>query len=93
MKDIHCCNLLRRYISDDSVAITYHPCVREYSIEIKTSSIAVILIDYCPWCGQKLQESLRDIFCEEIRELGLEPFDDNLPKKYMSDEWWQEREL
>lgn len=37
---------------------------------------------------QKLPESLKDAWVEEIRALGLEP-EDNLPEKYKTGEWYK----
>jgi hypothetical protein len=95
MKDIHCCDLLKKYTSDGSVAVRYVSRFREYSIDIRTSDITCIRIDYCPWCGQKLPTSLRNECFDELEKLGYDGgiFDDNIPKKYQTDEWWRERGL
>ncbi len=76
-------------IRDSSVAIDYSPRVREYGIDIRDSEIAQQNILFCPWCGRKLPKSFRDLYFDTLEKLGYEPFDDNIPEKYKTDEWWK----
>ena len=80
------------HLKRKQVAIGYNPRLREYYIHLNKSR-GVQLMDFCPWCGRKLPGSLRDMYCDEVREIGFEPFDDKdrLPKKYLTEEWWREK--
>jgi hypothetical protein len=51
---------------------------------------SVPLARFCPWCGTKLPDSLRDRWFDRLDELGLEPEDEAVPKEMMSDQWWRE---
>jgi hypothetical protein len=45
------------------------------------------LIYFCPWCGERLPESSRDKWYDELEALGLDPNVDEIPQKYKTDEW------
>jgi hypothetical protein len=80
-------------ITENKVAIDYCPCFREYSIDIRGDSIACQRMFYCPWCGKILPKSLRLEFAAELEQLGYDGiFDENIPDKYKTDEWWREKE-
>ena len=81
---------------DSRTAIKYGSIFREYYIE----SSKGLHIDFCPWCGEKLLESLRDKFFQ-ILELEYKIFTDigeywvrlDLPEEFKTDEWWKKRGL
>lgn len=70
--------------------IYYSSKFNEYGIPI-ADEISYIIIEYCPWCGKKLPESLREKWFHELEILGFaEPlFHDNYPDKYKSSLWWE----
>ena len=86
--DAHCCETMRQSLAESEVAIVYIPKFREYGIPILDGGSSFQLIAYCPWCGCKLPESLRDEWIEAIERLGMEPGDDDVPEEYLSNLWW-----
>ncbi len=42
---------------------------------------------YCPWCGEKLPESQRRRWFDELDERGIDPADDDFPDEYKSGAW------
>ena len=84
-----CCEAMARYIANESVAIEYECEFREYSIDEKNDVGTCIRINYCPWCGIKLPESLRHEYVKELNLLGYELLDDDIPEKYKTDAWWR----
>jgi hypothetical protein len=57
-------------------------------------------MDYCPWCGTKLPENLREEWFETLeREYGIETDigeardRTDIPQEFWSDEWWKKRSL
>ncbi|WP_425302983.1 DUF6980 family protein [Nocardia otitidiscaviarum] len=45
--------------------------------------------NYCPWCGAKLPDSLRDEWFDRIFDLGLDgPEDVRIPVDMRTDAWW-----
>ncbi|WP_425615575.1 DUF6980 family protein [Anatilimnocola sp. NA78] len=67
----HCCEKLRQAVerrcdehpdrSDcPDCLIEYWPRFREYGIIIHDGGSSVMRIEFCPWCGSRLPESLRD---------------------------------
>jgi hypothetical protein len=67
------------------------PKFREYGIPILDGGSSFQEIAYCPWCGRKLPESLRDEWFEELERLGLDPSEDKVPEEYSSGQWWSHR--
>lgn len=70
--------------------IYYSSKFNEYGIPIG-DNISFITIEYCPWCGIKLPNSLRDRWFNELELLGFEePLTmDNYPEEYKSSKWWE----
>jgi hypothetical protein len=88
----HCCSKMDFLLKEQKVAIGYNRRFREYYINLRNVD-AIQLINFCPWCGSRLPESLGDVLCSELIELGLEPFDSDISDKYKTDEWRKDREL
>lgn len=96
---ILCCKLLNISIEDPRVTVLYLSHFREYSIYLKDGVIAQNIF-YCPWCGVKLPGDLRDEWVEILeQEYRIDnPFfikmeGGDLPKEFLSDEWWKKRNL
>lgn len=86
------------FLNDQRVQIFYSPQMREYYIPLK-KSLAVQCIFYCPWCGKKLPESVRNEYYDIIEneyKIDITPDmeeEKNFPKDFLSDEWWKQRGL
>ena len=89
---MHCCQDMHDALAED-VAIVYIPKIREYGIRILDGGTSYKIINYCPWCGLRLPESLRDQWFDEIRRLGLEPGSEDLPIDYRTDSWWRKNKV
>jgi hypothetical protein len=46
------------------------------------------LIEFCPSCGKKLPESKRDLWFDEIEKLGIDPWSEEIPEKYLGNKWY-----
>lgn len=72
---------------NDWSAVSYDPRFDEYSIP---SGGALQLLFYCPFCGDRLPESKRDQWFEQLEAHGVaDPWQDELPAEYQSDVWWK----
>lgn len=70
--------------------IKYSVRFNEYGIIIHDGGTSSISINFCPWCGSKLPDSKRDQWFDELEKLGYEnPFEQEIPEKYKSDEWYR----
>lgn len=85
-----CCDEMEKHLAEGEVAIVYIPELRVYGIKILDGGPSFQRIYYCPWCGQKLPDSLRLEWFEAIEKLGLEIDDPNIPQEYLSDKWWRD---
>ncbi len=84
----HCCVEMKTHLDNGEIAINYIAKFREYGIKYLDGGTSFQQISYCPWCGTKLLESLRDQWLDEIRRKGFEPEQENIPEKYKTDKWW-----
>jgi hypothetical protein len=53
-------------------------------------------ISFCPWCGTKFNRDLRKEYAQLLKnDYGIEYPDDEseLPKEFMSEEWFIKRKL
>lgn len=100
----YCCDDMRFQIEVDcdlhddpmecvDCAVVYSPKFREYGLPVRDgpggSANAVVVIDYCPWCGTKLPASLRDRWFDALESMGVEPEDDAVPAEFKDDRWWR----
>ncbi len=77
------------YEENQEVPLIYIRHFREYGIRVLDGGDSFIRIAYCPWCGCKLAESLREAWFSRLEELGLESGDPDIPKEMESDAWWK----
>lgn len=98
----HCCkDMLReasrvcdqhpdRYECPDCL-VHYSPQFREYGLIIHDGGTAKLRIRFCPWCGARLPESLREEWFAVIEGRGIDPWADEIPAEFQSAVWWQQR--
>jgi len=67
--------------------VQYDEKFDEYAIAVPGSEMAVQIINFCPWCGEKLPISQRDKWFDDIEAMGVDPFGENVPSKYLTAEW------
>ena len=79
---------MKTHLNNGEVSINYVAKFREYGIKYLDGGTSFQQILYCPWCGEKLPESLRDQWFDKIRESGYEPEQENIPDEYKTDKWW-----
>ncbi len=97
----HCCDVMEEQINYKCPVhtdafdcphnlINYTPIFDEYGIIIHDGGTSVMVINFCPWCGSKLPGSKRDRWFEELEKLGFtDPFDQDIPEKFKTDEWYR----
>jgi hypothetical protein len=87
------CDKLTQFSSDDfdnvDTPIIYSKKFDEYGLKILDGGSSSILIGHCPWCGQTLPDSKREKWFEEIEQLGINPWTEDVPDKYNTDEWFK----
>lgn len=91
------CDKLQLYSSENfdnaDTPIVFSRKFDEYGLKVLDGGSSSILITHCPWCGQKLPESKRERWFDEIKKLGIDPWTENVPDKYNTDEWFRERDI
>lgn len=93
----YCCIQMKIFLNDRNVPIGYVSKYREFYLRLKFTK-SVDTFEYCPWCGTRLPESLRDKYFETLE---LDGIDDpiraaetgTLPEEFKSDKWWKKRGL
>jgi hypothetical protein len=56
----HCCNEMKKHIEAGEVAIRYVPKFQEYGILYLDGGTSFQDMKFCPWCGKKLPDSMRE---------------------------------
>lgn len=88
----HACPGLVAWIEDDNIPVEYISKFREYAIRISDNELAIM--SYCPRCGTRLPDSLRDEWFERLWSAGLDgPEDVRIPGAMRTDEWWITEDL
>ena len=97
----HCCETMDYHLGqicphhDDpyecpDYVISYSEKFDEYGLIIHDGGPSSYRIQFCPFCGLKLPESKRDQWFNELEGLGFDnPFNDGIPEKYKSSEWYR----
>jgi len=85
--EMHCCAKMADRL-EDTTAVVYIPKFREYGLPILDGGTSFIAIQFCPWCGARLPDSLRDQWFDALETLGLTVDSVNIPEKFISDRWW-----
>lgn len=89
--EIPCCEQMRSALEDPDIPLTYARKFREIGIRILDGGESYLLLGYCPWCGHKLPDSLRDRWFEELERLHIDPEGDSIPAKYLDETWYTTR--
>ena len=96
----HCCKEMERAIQFDcdkcddeyecpDTLLSYIPNFDEYGIIIHDGGTSSLSIQYCPWCGQKLPDSKRDLWFDTLESLGFDdPSEQNIPPEFQTDKWY-----
>ncbi len=103
---------MRAWLKEIGIPVVYFPITREYALEMVSSKYPVGLNEeivkysilfyrfyFCPGCGEKLRESLRNTYIETLKK----EFNINLPityekekiipEEFRSNKWWKKRNL
>ena len=83
-----------RALRRNKEVIHYSPQHDEYGQIVNDGGRSAYDMFYCPFCGQKLPESKRDRWFNELHDLGYEVplFDESIPDKYKDDSWYPNAE-
>lgn len=92
-----CCSEFKFFLDEGKVDVFLDKKTRSYFIGLKNSD-AIQKIFYCPWCGNKFEDSLKEKWFEILeKEYGIsDPYDedaDKVPEEFKTDEWWKKRGL
>ncbi|MDX8361787.1 DUF6980 family protein [Cytobacillus sp. IB215316] len=100
----HCCETMTHYVNfkckqhpnifdcPDSL-IHYTENLDEYGLIIHDGGTSVLTIYYCPWCGNKLPESKRDLWFETLYKLVFDdPTEQRIPDEFLTEKWYKIKE-
>ena len=71
--------------------VHYSPKFREYGLTVHDGGSSSCGIQFCPWCGVRLPESLRGRWFAEMERLGVDPWEGDVPEEFRSAAWWAGR--
>jgi hypothetical protein len=102
----HCCPSIGEHAASIRVPIEYNSKFREYYVPLRdydeeaetwylsNEPVVIQCFAFCPWCGAKLPDSLRDQWFDELRSRGIEyalggDSTVDVPLEFRSDQWWR----
>jgi hypothetical protein len=103
MNTAHCCDAMKTHLDfsceqhsspfECPDALVFHSeKFDEYGLIVHNGGEIYVLIQFCPWCGTQMPQSLRNRWFEELEALGFdEPLDQDIPEQYKSGAWHRER--
>jgi len=72
------------------VLIIHNERFDEYELLGRYGDHSVTTIQYCPWCGVKLPESMREQWVERLEALGFDdPATQEIPEEYKTGAWYR----
>lgn len=90
---------MKIFSNDSRDPIEYNPVFREYFIHLNNYP-NIITLAYCPWCGNKFPDSLREKYFDTLKKehgidtnLGEYKECSDIPTDFKSDKWWRVREI
>ena len=60
---------------------------QEYALIIHDGGRSAVAITFCPWCGRRLPDSVRDRWFEELDARGIDPAQDDVPAEFQDGQW------
>ena len=67
--------------------VRFGPRFQEYGLIVHDGGTATVRIAFCPWCGQRLPESQRDRWFDEMEARGIDPWEDEVPPEFEDGRW------
>ncbi len=64
----------------------------EFGLIVHDGGHSFSVIQYCPWCGQKLPDSKRDRWFDELEAKGIDPAENDIPPEYQDRSWYTSSE-
>jgi hypothetical protein len=83
-----CCSQMETAVHDPNIPVIFTPKFREFGIRILDGGTSSLAIVFCPWCGQKLPDSLRDDWFDKLEQLGVDPYGKDIPAEFTDERWY-----
>lgn len=92
--DSHCCDYMQNTLAEGEAGIDYDAKFRAYGIPVFDGGNSHLVIRFCPWCGTRLPDNLRDKWFSVVeQELAMDADGPLLPPEMQSSAWWKRRGL
>lgn len=90
-ENVEMCNQLEFMINEIEYPLIYLSKTRTVGLLVLDGGSSYIVLDYCPFCGQKLLSSLSDIWFDHLDELDMDLRDVEPGSEWSNDRWWRGR--
>jgi hypothetical protein len=88
-----CCAQMQDALNEAEVPLIWIPKFREVGIRVLDGGDSYILIQFCPWSGNKLPESLRSEWFAELERRNIDPYGETIPAEFLDERWYSGREV
>jgi hypothetical protein len=83
----HRCDRHEDVLTCPDALVLFTARFREYGLIVHDGGGSSVGIAFCPWCGRRLPESLRDRWFDELERRGIDPWTDQIPAEFEDDRW------
>jgi len=83
---------MRDAIDSSESSVVFVSKFREYGLKIIDGGSSYLEINFCPWCGSRLPDSLRDEWFDRLEYLGIDPAVNKIPEEFLNDLWYSKTE-
>lgn len=100
---IHCCARMSeavtqacpdhpdRFDCPDAI-LDSSPQFNEYGFIVHDGGTGTIGLAFCPWCGARLSESMRERWFDQLGRRGFDdPLTQDIPGEFRTAAWWRGR--
>lgn len=93
-----CCERLEYATNSEELPVVYNAAFRTWGIEYRSGyGGGKLLLDYCPWCGERLPSRLTDVWFDRMDSMGIDAdlSMDNpaIPDEMRDERWWRSEGL
>ena len=88
-----CCSEMQKAVQASETPVISIPKFRETGIRILDGGSSYLEIKFCPWCGQSLPKSLRNVWFDRLEQMGLDPIGQDIPAEYSDERWYEDLDI
>ena len=83
-----CCARMGDALRDEDEMIIWTAKFREIGLRVPDGGDSVVVIQFCPWCGSRFPETLRNEWFNELERRNIDPCGSGVPPEFLDERWY-----